>query len=464
MWRGGLCGIVLLLAAPAAEGQGVMQRLGIQGIEQHALMSVRARGMGGVFAALPGEVESVVLNPAGLAIMQRPAVAASGFWRSGDWAETQHWNPNRYYAGLSLYFADPDAYTTDPFANPDWTHRQRTVQLGALGGAMPFRLAGRRVAVGLMLHQAAHLGDYDRNDNVLDPYIGQFRPAPIERPNPGEEIEVRWSAFERERVGHLRAISMAAGMEVAQNLYVGLRVARSWGTTTDRQQLRDRGLFLLREDAHDYSFDTADGYTAWEGTSEFSGMSATVGLHWQYHVLRTGIVFTFPHTVAHSFSYARSAQASVSGDTNVPMAGDDEVTLPARIVLGAAVRPMPRVMIAVDYFRQDYALLKSSGAAPDWDLAHGIGLGIEGSLRDDTWIRAGFRRDPRGFRIEGSGLLGETATGDALSAGIGHRLGVLVLDMSYEFQRLLYQDRWESNVDFNRIRKHNVLFGATYSF
>ena len=437
-------------------GQGVMQPLGIQGIEQREIMSARARGMGAVVAALPAGAESAVLNPAGLASLEHLSVSVGGLWRAIDWAETQHWNPNRYYAGISLYFADPAAYQTEPFASPDWTHRQTTTQLSALSGAMPFRWRDRRMAVALAYHTVAHLDDFDRNDNVLDPYIGQFRPEPVERPRPGEEIKVRWSAFERERTGHMQAATVAIGVALTSHLHVGVRVSRASGSSEDRQHLRDRGMFLLREDAHDYSFESLDGIGSLEGTSEFSAMSGALGLQWEHNVLRAGVIVELPHSITHSFKYRDAGSSTTS------RAGASEIDVPARVIAGAALRPTARAVLAVDYFWQDFTALESSGAAPDWGRTHGIGLGLEWRLGPDTHARAGFRRDPKPFRIEGSGLLGETATGDAYSAGLGQAMGPVELNVSYEVQLLTYQDRWESNVDYNRIRRHNVLFGASY--
>ena len=445
-----------------------MQPLTIQGLERQEPATVRARGMGAVSTAIPGSPESIVLNPAGLASLPGPALSASGLWLSRDWAETQHWNPNRYYAGLSLYFSDPEDYRSEPLSEPDWTHEQGAFKIATIGGAIPVSLSGRRVALGVMLHQVAQLDDYDRNDNVLDPYIGQFRPDPIERPKPGEEIEVRWTAFERQRTGQMRAISTAVGFELVRSLHVGMRISRTWGSSSDRQYSRDIGMFMLREDAHDYSHEVASGQISWNGSSDFSGWSGAVGIRWQYEVLSAGIIYQFRHSITQAYSRSGQVQGPDSGNMSFSQVGEDEISLPARVVAGIALRPASSVLLAADYFWQDYEALEISStertAMPDWGRTRGIGLGVEWQVRAGSFVRAGFRRDPQPFRIEGFGLLGHTATGDAFSAGFGTDLSIVTLDIAYEFQRLRYQDRWESNVDYNRIRKHNVLFGVTYLF
>ncbi len=460
--------LLLLFVAPLSYGQGVMQPLSVQGVEPQESVTVRARGMGSAVTALSGSIESVILNPAGLASLSRPTLSTSGAWFQQDWAETQHWNPNRYYAGMSLFFADPDEYRSKPLSAPDWTHSQGTFRLATVGGAIPLRLGDRALTVGVKLHQTAQLSDYDRNDNVLDPYIGQFRPDPIERPKPGEEIVVRWSAFERERTGYMQAVSTAAGLELSEKFHVGLRISRTWGSSTDRQEIRETGVFFLREDAHDYDHEPANGAVLWNGSSEYSSWGGVLGLQWQYDVITVGITYQFPSSLRRNFrntGQSRSADGDVRSLTQV---GVDKVRLPARIRAGVALRPIPDVTLAADYSWQNFTDLKVTGSgvttAPDWGMVQGIGLGGEWNFLGDTFLRAGFRRDPQPFRIEGFGLVGRTATGDAFSAGFGTSVSVLTLDIAYEFQRLRYQDRWESNVDYNRVRKHNVLFGVSYTF
>ena len=454
--------LLLVLVAPAALAQGIMEPLGLQGLEQHEVVSVQARGMGSVYAALPGSAESVMLNPASLVGVERVSVAASGVWNARGWAETQHWNPNRYYAGLSLYFADPEDYTTEPLANPDWTHDQQSFQLASVSVVLPLQVGDRALVLGATLHQVAQLGDYDRNDNVLDPYIGQFRPQPVERPRPGEEIEVTWSAFERERSGHLRGVGAALGYELSPNLHVGLRIERAWGEATDRQHLARRGIFLLRESAHDYTHEAVQGSATWEGTASFGSWRSTLGLRWQYSVLSLGLAWQFPSTVTHRYHYNRSGD--LLGEVGVRSNGFDDVTVPARMTAGVALRPVPSVLLTFDYVRQDFSALEGSSTAVDWGLVQGIGLGLEWQIRSTSAVRIGFRNDPQPFRITGSGLLDETARGDAYSAGLSQDLRAITLHVSYEFQRLRYHDRWESNVDYNKINKHNLLFGAAYTF
>ncbi|MCY4673492.1 MAG: hypothetical protein OXD43_06995 [Bacteroidetes bacterium] len=459
--------ILLLFVAPLSYGQGVMQPLSVQGLERQESVTARARGMGSAVTALSGSVESVILNPAGLASLSRPALSASGAWFQQDWAETQHWNPNRYYAGMSLFFADPNEYRSEPLSEPDWTHSQGTFRLATIGGAIPLRLGDRALTVGIMLHQIAQLGDYDRNDNVLDPYIGQFRPDPVERPRPGEEIVVRWSAFERERTGYIQSVSSAAGLELSENFHVGLRISRTWGSSTDRQEISETGVFILREDAHDYDHESVDGATLWDGSSEYNSWGGVLGLQWQYDVITVGITYQFTSNLRRTFSNTgvRAQGVELQSLTQV---GVDKVRLPARVRAGVALSPIPAVTLVADYSWQNFSDLKVTGSgvttAPDWGMVQGIGLGAEWNFQGDTFLRAGFRRDPQPFRIEGFGLLGQTATGDAFSAGLGTSISVLTLDIAYEFQRLRYQDRWESNVDYNRIRKHNVLFGVSYTF
>ena len=459
--------LLLLLAAPLVQAQGVMQPLSVQGLEHQDPATVRSRGMGSVFAAMPGAAESVVLNPASLASLSRPAISASGIWRSRDWAETQHWNPNRYYAGLSLFFADPDAYRTDALSVPDWTHSQSLFSLAAVGGAWPLTVNDRALTLGLMMHQTAYLADYDQNKNVLDPYIGQFRPDPIERPRPGEEIIVHWSEFERERTGQMQAVTLSAGYALSDHWHIGARLARHWGASTDRQLSQSIGQFILREDAHDWDHEALSGRHGWEGSSDFSAWRGAMGVRLTYPVVSVGLTYEFAGPFQRA--YVRSFTSDSPQHAQMLMAsleGTDTVTIPARITFGISLQPASSVTVAADYFWQNYedfeAADYTTNFMPDWGRTRGIGIGAEWAAWPNLSLRAGFRRDPQPFRIEGFGLVGQTAAGDAFSAGMSSALGRVMLELAYEYQRLHYQDRWESNVDYNRIRQHNLLMGVTY--
>ena len=474
-----------LLLVPAVQAQGVMQPLAIQGIQQQDPAAVRTRALGGAFTASGGaSPEALLLNPAGLSEMSRPALAVAGLWQSRKWAETQHWNPNRYYAGISLYFSDPETYQSDALSSPDWTHAQDALYPAFAGGVLPFSVGGRNGAVGVAWHLVADLSDYDRNDNVLDPYIGQFRPVPVDRPNPGEEIDVAWSSFERQREGAIRALSPVVAMQLLPDVHVGLRLSWWNGSSDDIQRQRSRGQFLLREDAHDYSFAAANGSIEWNGSSEYSGWTAAGGLRWSKEVMGLGVVYQLPVRLTRSIRYEgvlidRNGQAS-----SHTVQEEEEITLPFQFTAGASFRPATTLMLTLDYFIHHYeamevqtpagsGLLRQETSASagtltdtrlDWEPARGVRLGLEWELRAQWFVRAGFRQDPQPFQIEGFGLLGQTARGNAFSGGLGFPAGPVALDLTYDLQRLLYQDRWESNVDYNRIRKHNLLFGATYRF
>ena len=458
-----------LLLVPIVQAQGVMQSLTIQGMQQQDPVGVRTRAMGGTFAAVggkgPGEL---LLNPAGTSGIRRPALAFAGLWQSRDWGETQHWNPNRYYAGISLYFSDPETYRSDPLSEPDWSHVQSLFRPAFAGGLFPLPLGNRTGTLGLAWHLVADLSDYDRNDNVLDPYIGRFRPEPVERPKAGEVVEVTWSSFERQRTGMIQALSPTFAVSVLPRLHLGLRLSYWWGSSQDSQRRSNRGVFTLREDAHDYSFAEIDDATWWNGTSEYSGWTGTLGVRLEQHRLDLGVSYRLPARLTRTFHYQGTISRPEGHVTRTTINGHESIVMPFRLTAGAVIRPASALELAVDYFMQNYQRMDvappGSTDVLDWGGVRGVRLGLEWAMWKRWFLRAGFRQDPQPFRIEGSGLLGQTAGGNAFSAGFGCSLGPASFDMAYEFQHLLYQDRWESNVDYNRIRKHNILFGATWLF
>ena len=189
-------------------------------------------------------------------------------------------------------------------------------------------------------------------------------------------------------------------------------------------------------------------------------------MQWQYDMVTVGVTYQFASNLSRKFTNTGREQTQENGARNHTQVGEHQVEIPARIGTGIVLRPIPSIVLAADYFWQNFSDLKVLGSAmnsgPDWGMVQGIGLGAEWNLHGATFLRAGFRRDPQPFQIEGFGLVGQTATGDAFSVGFGTSISILTLDLAYEFQNLHYQDRWESNVDYNRVRKHSVLVGVTY--
>ena len=253
----------------------------------------------------------------------------------------------------------------------------------------------------------------------------------------------------------------------------------------DIQHHSGRGQFLLREDAHDYSFTTLDGSSPMERRPRITAAGLRPGAcTGKTDVLGLGVLYQLPIRLTRSVSYDGVHVDRDGRISNHTVQEDEEITLPFQFTAGAAFQPAATLMLTVDYFIHHYEELEIqapagsglfrqnpltdigilSGARLDWGPVRGVRLGLEWEVRESWFVRAGFRQDPQPFRIEGFGLLGQTARGNAFSTGFGFPIGPATFDLAYDLQRLFYQDRWESNVDYNRIRKHNLLFGATYRF
>lgn len=450
-----------------AQAQGIAQPLTIQGLDQTYVAGVRARAMGGAVTARAGDEEALFWNPAGLAGVERLTVSASGAAQATGWAESQRWNPNRYYAGLSLYFQNPEAYAYEPFERPDWTNTARVFRPGHAAVVLPFALGGRPAAVAAAAHQVVDLTDYDRNDNVLDPYIGNFRPEPVPRPTPSDSVTAIWSGFERERTGALYALTAGGAAEVLPRLRVGVRLSYWTGSSDDRERRYNRGRFVFFETAHLFDAYDLSGSTTWTGTSEYTAFTGALGLHLTQDAFTLGLTIQAPTTVTRDWTRDVDVVDPAGARSRRSESGRDEVTLPVAVTVGGMLRPSASLALAADYQYQNFEAMDvdAAGSAevfPAWYAAHGVRLGLEWRATRRIAVRAGYREDPRPFRIEGAGIVEETARGSVYSAGLGFDGAAFRFDLTYEYHYLLYFDRWESNVNHARTVTHRLLAGVTW--
>lgn len=471
--------LVALLLSGAyydATAQGIAQPLTIHGIDQAYLPGARARAMGGAFTAVSDDATAMLWNPSGLAQVGGLSVSAGAAARFTTWDEYQRWIPNRFYGGSSLYFKNPESYPEDPFENPDWSFSNDEVRLGHVAAAYPFSLAGRTVAFGLAYHQAVDLTAYDRNDNVVDPYIGTLRPGPIRRPvNPADSVDAVWSSFDRLREGAIYAISPAIAVEVFNGLRVGGRMSIWNGSSDDRESHDYRGIFTFRESAHDFSFRDSVAAMSWAGTSDYSGWSASLGLQFERQYFTIGLLMELPSEVTREWEREIVSTDPAGTSTRRDETGEETMTLPHRITFGATVRPSTSLGISFDYSRQDLSELELDraggivGPAPAWIAQEGIRLGVEWSATDWLDLRGGYREDARPFAEVGSAFVNEEgaeierARGSILSGGVGLGWQNVRVDATYEFHSLDYVDRWESNANHARERSHVVVFGISYA-
>ena len=468
----------LLLASLPAEtvAQGVAQPLTIHGIDQAYLPGARARAMGGAFTAVSDDATAILWNPSGLAQVGGLSISAGGVATYTKWDEYQRWVPNRFYGGSSLYFQNPDSYPEDPFDNPDWTFSNNGARLGHVAAAYPFEISGRKVAIGLAYHQSIDLTAYDRNENVIDPYIGTLRPGPIARPlNPADSVEAVWSSFERVRDGAIYAFSPAVAVELFDGLRLGGRVSLWNGSSDDSQSYDYHGIFTFRSTAHDFSFRDSVAASAWTGTSDYSGWSASLGLQFEQRYFTIGLLAQLPADLTRKWTRGVVSTDALGTTTRNDESGEETITMPHRITLGASVRPSSALAVSFDYSRQDFGNLELDragsvgGPLPLWIAQEGIRVGAEWNALEWLDLRAGYREDARPFAEEGSAFVNEQgveverARGTIFSGGIGLEWRNVRLDATYERHNLDYVDRWESNANHARENSHVVVFGISYA-
>ncbi len=464
----GIAGLLMLAPSSRSSAQGVSQPLTIQGVENSAAVGARSVAMGGAVTSVGDSFESIFWNPAGLAVLDRPTFAAGMAGEFQEWSESQRWNPNRYYAQMSLRFQNSDRYAADAYGSPDWTESDSRVVLDHAGAAYPFKLGGKPVSLGLGYQRQIDLNSFDRNDNVLDPYIGSFRPEPIPRPAPGDSTIVEWSSYERQRTGSVNGVSAVVAAEPFRNVRLGARFSYGQGSSDDRESHVRQGVFTLREDANDFTFESASGSHSWTGTSDYTLITGAAGVQVAAEYFDVGFLVQFPTSINRDWSRTVVDMSSDGSSTTAEESGEEDITLPVGLTVGAALRPINSLTLAFDYHRQDlgdtsFDVVNGVDPLPSWYEMSGIRMGLEWAPTDQLFLRAGYRESPRPFRIEGSAILDEIGKGSVYSAGVGVVAQALQVDLVYAYHLLKYFDRWESNVNYAREQLHSVGLTARWS-
>ncbi len=140
---------LLGLTAIPAVGQGLRQPLNIQGLAQSSITGSRARALGGATSTLSGDIAAMFANPAGLANVGQIGFSVGVGTARTEFVEAQRWNPNRYYASLSLNFQNEAEYANDPLDSPDWELSESATRINHAAGVMPLELGGMQAACSL---------------------------------------------------------------------------------------------------------------------------------------------------------------------------------------------------------------------------------------------------------------------------------------------------------------------------
>ena len=456
---------MLFVGVDAVVAQGLADPLTLQGLDQIQILGARARGMGGASVGNPSDATALFSNPAALRVLSAPEIRISGWTRASTISQRQEWIPDRLYGEFSLLMENRQTYRIAPVDNisANWEQTSSTIRPSLAVGALPVNLGGIDVVLGIGGAELFDLNHYYRNNNGLNPNIGQLRPAPIPRVSGTDSLMVDWFQFVREREGVIYAVTPAISVALTADISLGFSVSVLSGSSDDAESRTGRGLFNLKVN-NNYSLAATDYHRAMSGTSTYSGTFTTVGFFYKTETIGIGISARTPFTLTQEQDFG--SVFDTAGVRSVSQqSGSVEVKFPWIYTVGIALHPANNLSIGIDYGIRELNLVEAKAAdgntSTPWLASRVFHTGAEYRMTEELVVRLGYRQTANGFGEEGSGLTEEAVGGSAYSLGAGYRFGVIHVDGFYEMAETEFIDRWLSNANFNSRSSHT--FGVEVS-
>ena len=275
-----------------------------------------------------------------------------------------------------------------------------------------------------------------------------------------DTLAVRWFTSFADRKGAIYGITPGLSVTFSEQVSAGAGMTILTGHSEDFEFRRDRGLLsfdaVYRVQNYPISYRTTSA-----GRSDYSGVIANLGLFFREKYFSLAASFKLPATITREWN--RTVTIDTAGvSTQSAISGSDELKIPASTSLGILLTPTPEWNVGIDYVMGQLGdavftpAAGGTGSSP-WLSANILRAGVEYRATEWLAVRAGYRDVARTFAPEGTGLIGEPVTGSVYSGGAGFSFGAIGVDLAYEYQRVAYQDLWETNINDNTDVRHALL-------
>jgi hypothetical protein len=477
--------ILLFLAGvqPSRSQGGISDPLGFIGADNLSIAGTRARAMGWSSIGNANDATALFNNPALLSRLQDYEVRIGGISTSTTSSQRQEWYPDKVYATLSLLLEDRLVGISDTGQNqivlerkyddigPNWSKERSRIRPSGIVGAVPLEVSGMRMTMAVGYSEMVNLDHYFQNNNAMDPYVGSHRPQPYPRPVLGDTTKVRWYQFIRQREGSIYGIVPAVSMTLFDDLSIGLSASILDGTSDDSQQRRERGFFRFATSSSGnfnvYFVDSVYYRQSLKGTSSYSGVQTTIGIGYEGGNYFLGLVLKPGYTITRKFSGTLMIDTAGSVTTQ-SVTLNEKLTLPFTYAFGGSFAISNRLRLAVDYLVNNYAETKMTTAdgisMPPWLDGEMYRIGLEFYVMDELAVRCGFRENTQVFSGEGAPIVDDPVRGYGLTAGLGYSLGVVSMNVAYEYSRVKFEDKWISNINYNDRSGHTIVAEAGIRF
>lgn len=497
---------LLLISLVSLNAQNRGNVLSFQGVERAFTFSPGSFGGGLDGVADLGKSGAIFNNPAATSGIQSITFSLGYDSNQREWWENQNYKPNRRQVTMPFYLeglyvpdpADNGKLDSDVFyeslldtsyivADPemgvehyseeaaDWIESNELAGLSHFGIAVPLTVAGRSLTLSAgygMLHNGI---SFDRNTTYLTPhpgYIDYNMPAVVEGT---DSVTINWYDFERLQAYQMNQISVGVGLQLNDNIHVGLGLDLFGGKSDDHQYFQKVGEFeLFDQNEFTWTYDTLN--TNYSGEADYSGTRFKLGLILDYEHFRFGLALSPGFDLTRDWSYTEE-YIYLQGDTLLmtqeqTLSGQEIMTVAPTYRVGVQLMPVDRFTFLLSYelhpygdsdFRSDSTMALLSGDRQAWIDQSIIQYGFSFQLLDPVHVNFLYRSTTQPVVPDGSPLK------QAGPAQIAYRVGAEIdfgmfggLDLGVEFQDLKYSDIYYTNTNYSR--EQATLLSVNYSY
>lgn len=462
---------------------GVSSPLGIYGLENTTVAGTRSRAMGWSSIANTNDASALFGNPAMLTRLEQYDIRIGGVSSASTYSQRQEWYPNKVYATLSLLLEDRLIGISDTGQNqialerkyddigPNWESKKSRIRPSYLAAAAPLTVSGMKMTIGVGYAEMIKLDHYFQNNNAMDPYIGTFRPEPYPRPVLGDTIRVRWYQNIRNREGSVYGITPGLSVELFEKISLGVSLTILDGSTDDSETRRARGLFRFATSStgnfNVYFVDSIYYRQSLKGTSTYSGIRSTFGIGYDGGDYALGVVVKPGYMITRKFSGTLTTD-STGSPTTTQFSGTDWVKIPLTFAFGGSFLLSNRIRFAADYLVNDYSKTEyeqqNGFLTNPWLSGEMFRLGMEFTMMEELSVQCGYRENTQVFSGEGAPIIEDPVHGYGITAGIGLTFGMISLSTAYEYTELNFEDKWISNINYNKRIDHTIVAEAGIRF
>ncbi|QZT38374.1 hypothetical protein K5X82_05610 [Halosquirtibacter xylanolyticus] len=459
--------------------------------QENYAVTARSAAMGGAFGALGGDLSSVLINPAGIAVFQSNEISLTTGVFNSTTANTNYGGQNAEIDGSYINMPNfgfvgviPNRRGSSGLVNFNWgitfnrTQDFERTSYARLDNTTSSRSQAYATEATRNNLQFDDLRFYtDDNGYKVNPYYGK---APVNsvlafqgylmslKKENGNPIPGTWESpiLDDETVdqevtrvtnGYINNYSLSLGGNIDHKLYFGVSVDLKYYRYEEERRHREFG------NNNDIDFFEHREYTS----SDAFGYALNLGLIYRpFSFLRLGAAIHTPtyYNVNEKYSASMSSAVfydgfneSVDREKSPIYEADFKVQTPMRYDLSAAFVFGKVFILSADYEYQDYgsSRYKVDGNNKDnfdftntnqdvskiYDGVHNLRVGVEGRIQQNFYLRAGGQYFSSPYKAYVDGI--ETLDGGAqissddvhyiLAGGLGYRNNNFFIDVAYTY-------------------------------